>query len=144
MLVTEGNFLRCPECRLIYQLRRGVKSLPKNVALQRTIDERGPTAVVGRSNRGTSSLMCETHPDDAVSLYCRTCEKAICLKCYFTNTIRKGDTMHTGHQVDTSEDMFSKERVSLSISQLRISPLIFLVLSSVSQDAAEKHLRVCL
>ena len=38
-LITEENFLRCPECRLVYQLRQGIKSLPKNVALQRTIDE---------------------------------------------------------------------------------------------------------
>lgn len=104
LLVTEGNFLRCPECRLIYQLRRGVKSLPKNVALQRTIDEHQKTTT-------SLSSMCETHPDDAVSLYCKTCEKGICLKCYFPNTLRKGDMLHAGHQVDTSEDVFSRERV---------------------------------
>ena len=113
MLVTEGNFLRCPECRLIYQLRRGVKSLPKNVALQRTIDERERLGSGGRAAHGSGVVMCETHPYDAVSLYCRTCEKSICLKCYFANTIRKGDSMHTGHKVDTSEDMFSKERVGI-------------------------------
>ena len=39
-LITEHNFLRCPECRLVYQLRQGIKSLPKNVALERTIDVR--------------------------------------------------------------------------------------------------------
>lgn len=106
LLVTEGNFLRCPECRLIYQLRRGVKSLPKNVALQRTIDEQ-----MQINSRRVS--MCGEHPDDAISLYCKTCEKAICLKCYFTGTLRKGDTMHSGHQVQTTEDAFSKEKVRL-------------------------------
>lgn len=103
LLVTEGNFLRCPECRLVYQLRRGVKSLPKNVALQRTIDEHL------RANSGVV-LMCDSHPEDAISLYCRTCEKGICLKCYFTNTLRKGESLHAGHQVDTSEDVYSRER----------------------------------
>ena len=105
MLITEGNFLRCPECRLVYQLRQGIKSLPKNVALERTIEEHSITT--GRSN-----AMCEEHPDDAVALYCKTCEKSICLKCYFTsNTLRKGQSTHSGHQVDTSEDAFTKERV---------------------------------
>ena len=109
-LVTEGNFLRCPECRLVYQLRRGVRSLPKNVALQRTIEERE------RASQGgvVSGLMCDAHPDDAVSLYCKTCEKTICLKCYFSNTLRKGDTLHTGHQVDTSEDAFTREKVTIA------------------------------
>jgi len=125
-LVTEGNFLRCPECRLVYQLRRGVHSLPKNVALQRTIEEReraGQSGVAG-------SLMCEVHPDDAVSLYCKTCEKTICLKCYFSNTLRKGDTLHTGHQVDTSEDAFTKEKVTvylLSTSCLALFVLLYTV-----------------
>ena len=104
-LITEANFLRCPECRLVYQLRQGIKSLPKNVALERTIDEH---ATVTRQN-----FMCEQHPDDAATLYCKTCEKSICLKCYFTsNTLRKGQSMHAGHQVDTSEDAFTKEHVS--------------------------------
>lgn len=107
-LVTDGNFLRCPECRLVYQLRRGVRSLPKNVALQRTIDERERASQSG-------GLMCEAHPEDAVSLYCKTCEKTICLKCYFSNTLRKGDILHTGHQVDTSEDAFTKEKVAAEI-----------------------------
>lgn len=104
LLVTEGNYLRCPECRLVYQLRRGVKSLPKNVALQRTIDEHNKSAL-------GLVTMCESHPEDRVSLYCKTCEKAICLKCYFPNTLRKGEALHSGHQVDTSEDVFSREKV---------------------------------
>jgi hypothetical protein len=104
LLLTEGNYLRCPECRLVYQLRKGVQSLPRNVALQRTIDEHNKTAT-------RHDLMCQEHPDDAVTLYCKTCEKSICLKCYFTNTLRKGQCTHSGHQVDTSEDAFTKEMV---------------------------------
>lgn len=102
LLLTEGNYLRCPECRLVYQLRKGVQSLPKNVALQRTIDEHNKT-----SNR--HDLMCPDHPNDAVTLYCKTCEKSICLKCYFTNNRGTGQSVHSHHQVDTSEDAFTKE-----------------------------------
>ena len=59
-------------------------------------------------------VTCEEHPGDAVSLYCKTCEKSICLKCYFSsNTLRKGQSTHAGHQVDTSEDVSTKEKVDL-------------------------------
>ena len=101
-LITEGNFLRCPECRLVYQLRQGIKSLPKNVALERTIEEHMHSG---------KNVMCEEHPEDTAALYCKTCDKLICLKCYFTNTLRRGKMSHSGHEVDTSEDAFSRERV---------------------------------
>ena len=60
--------------------------------------------------------MCDDHPDDSVALYCKTCEKSICLKCFFaSNTLRKGQSAHAGHDVDTSEDAFTKEKVSVQI-----------------------------
>ena len=104
-LITDGNYLRCPECRLVYQLRQGIKSLPKNVALERTIEE-SLTNPPGKSN-----VRCKEHPEDAIALYCKTCEESICLKCYFTNTLRRGQVTHSGHQVDTSEDAFTREKV---------------------------------
>ena len=65
-----------------------------------------------KSPSGRMNVRCEEHPDDAVALYCKTCEKSICLKCYFnSNTLRKGEAQHVGHQVDTSEDAFTKEKV---------------------------------
>ncbi|KAI0239484.1 hypothetical protein LSAT2_009783 [Lamellibrachia satsuma] len=99
MLISDTNFLRCPECRLVYQLRQGIKSLPRNVALQRAIDEHC-------RNSSFANLRCEQHPDDAASLYCKTCEKSICLKCFFS---AKGQSVHNDHDVDTSEDAFSQE-----------------------------------
>ncbi|KAK2181746.1 hypothetical protein NP493_383g03012 [Ridgeia piscesae] len=99
MLISDSNFLRCPECRLVYQLRQGIKSLPRNVALQRAIDEHSRTS-------SFANLRCEQHPDDAASLYCKTCEKSICLKCFFST---KGQSVHNDHNVDTSEDAFSQE-----------------------------------
>lgn len=118
-LITEGNFLRCPECRLVYQLRQGIKSLPKNVALERTISEHNQQQQSGKT------IMCEEHPEDTAALYCKTCEKLICLKCYFsTNTLRRGKMSHNGHQVDTSEDVFTKEKVEIGLMTLNWLVLI--------------------
>ena len=69
--------------------------------LQRAIDEHSRSS-------SFANLRCEQHPDDAASLYCKTCEKSICLKCFFSN---KGQSVHNDHDVDTSEDAFSQEMV---------------------------------
>ena len=114
-LITADNYLRCPECRLVYMLRRGVASLPKNIALQRTIDAQiqrhGSRENLLASSSVGGVTTCDEHPTDAVALYCKTCEKSICLKCYFSGTLRRGQTMHTGHDVAPSDDVASKERV---------------------------------
>ena len=68
---------------------------------QRAIDEHSRTS-------SFANLRCEQHPDDAASLYCKTCEKSICLKCFFST---KGQSVHNDHNVDTSEDAFSQEMV---------------------------------
>ena len=96
--------------RLIYccaQLRRGVASLPKNIALARTIAE---------AEEGRSSPRCTEHPRSTASLYCHTCSKNICLNCYFSS-IGKGDGdkkaegSHNGHDVKTSDAVLAKEKV---------------------------------
>ena len=112
-LLTSDNFLPCPECRLVHKLAQGIKSLPKNVALAKTIDEYHAQKSHPDENSTKCQKKCDQHPLDEVSLYCKTCDKYICLKCYFSSTLRgKGD--HSRHDVDTSQDAHQRELVCTS------------------------------
>ena len=109
---TSSSQIRCPQCRMYSTIPRGgLKNLPVNFHLNqiRDISEH----LVGLPEDATevvqptgAARLCPVHRGKAVRLYCATCNKCVCTRCW-----SQSHHLHNQRQVS---DVVGEKRAKLS------------------------------
>ena len=125
-LITGGNSLNCPECRIRHPATNGVKSFPQNKYILQGI------------RRGDNKIeRCNEHNKDK-DIYCKDqhCQKAICSLCLVKE--------HTGHEIVdivekiTSDTLFERIQSATKDLQAWRTNILF------AKDMVDKRNESCL
>ena len=78
----DGELVSCPICRNEFLVPvGGLEKLSDNFVIKKLISAQSAT----KKKVGPRAVMCDTHPDEEIKIYCKECKKGVCITCFIRN-----------------------------------------------------------